>query len=219
MTSSPDAFVPLTLPELSSGRARPVAPLPLASNGTWALPELRVNPGGRRDPLPRRTDADEAYERGLGEGLSAGTARAEAALRPAIEALARVTEQLAAAEERFARDRARNVHSLALAVAQKLIQREVAADATIVSGLVAQALELLPLDAPIEVRLNPVDWTAIAAVSGEKERLEAAGRSRIQWVPDPALERGSFLLESALRVVDGRADVALRTLYERLGDE
>jgi flagellar biosynthesis/type III secretory pathway protein FliH len=68
----------------------------------------------------------------------------------------------------------------------------------------------------LDVRLHPAD---LEALGSSLDHLTPQGRGlTLQWVPDPALERGSFVVESALRVVDGRTDVALRTLYERLGD-
>jgi hypothetical protein len=41
----------------------------------------------------------------------------------------------------------------------------------------------------------------------------------VHWIADPSLDRGSFRLSSPERLVDGRADVALRSLYERLAIE
>jgi hypothetical protein len=40
----------------------------------------------------------------------------------------------------------------------------------------------------------------------------------IQWNADPTLGRGDFVVESPQRVVDGRLDVALQALYERMTD-
>jgi hypothetical protein len=60
------------------------------------------------------------------------------------------------------------------------------------------------------VRLNPADLGALGLGPG-------AG-APVQWTADPVLEPGSFVVESPARVVDGRTDVALRQLFERLTD-
>ena len=83
--------------------------------------------------------------------------------------------------------------------------------------LVHRGLELLPLDASMEVRLHPAD---LAQLEGELTRSSAHGEgSTIQCVEDPSLERGSFLLESPFRLIDGRVDHALSSFYERLEHE
>ena len=65
------------------------------------------------------------------------------------------------------------------------------------------------------MRLNPDDLAALGA-GHRAARAERPGARRSQWVADPTLERGSFLVESPTRIVDGRIDAALRQLYERL---
>jgi flagellar biosynthesis/type III secretory pathway protein FliH len=135
-------------------------------------------------------------------------------LGPALEALARIADQLEASRLRFDHDRERNLRGLALAVAHQIVQRELATDPSIVNDLVARALELMPASAPVEVRVSPGD---LAALSDDLQQLAAAGRPvPVQWLSDPALGPGSFMIESPLRIVDGRTDVALRTLFERL---
>jgi hypothetical protein len=69
----------------------------------------------------------------------------------------------------------------------------------------------------VEVRLNPDD---LAALGDRLNHMGAGGRSiHTQWMADSALDRGSFLLETPLRVVDGRTDDVLRALYDRLRND
>ena len=57
----------------------------------------------------------------------------------------------------------------------------------------------------------------LGAASVELELTEPDGRALIvHWVGDPTLDRGSFRVIGRERLVDGRVDVALRALYERL---
>ena len=133
-----------------------------------------------------------------------------------MQALTQVAEAFEASRAGFERDRERDLTGLALAVARRIVLREVTADPAIVRSLVTRALELLPLDRSFEVRLNPED---LGVLGTDLEGAVPPGIApMIQWAGDPALERGSFVIESPLRVVDGRSDVALRALYDRLGD-
>jgi len=219
MSSSRDALSPFLLPSLP-GDAAPGdpggSPFGRREDGTLELPALDA--ASALDPrgavAPRRTEADECYDRGFAEGLREGTARSEQRLRSALETLGRVGEYLHTAQSAFVRDRARDLHGLALAIARKLVQREVTADPALLRELVERALELVPLEPQLEVRLHPDD---LALLSGAVGEAGADGKpAPFKWLADPTIERGGFLVESPLRIVDGRTDFALRTLYERL---
>jgi flagellar biosynthesis/type III secretory pathway protein FliH len=160
---------------------------------------------------------EAAYTRGLAEGRAAGEEAVRRELGPPAVALAAAARELAARQEEFARDRTRNLHSLALVVAQKLLEQQVAASPTVIRDLVARALDLLPGDDVFAIRLNPAD---LQHARPELDSLAAAGRPlQLKWIPDPELSRGSFFMETPLRLIDGRTDTALRQLYERLEDE
>jgi flagellar assembly protein FliH len=214
MTSSAEPLAAAWLPRLDAwtdpgpGEEAPCAD----DSGALALPELISDPPPA--PAAARTESDHAWERGYAQGLAEGAIRAERVLQPAVEALAAVTTQLDASHTRFARERERDLEGLALAVARSLVQRELRSDPTIVRDLVVRALACVPAGPGVQVRLNPIDHEILAS---ELEALAATDRmGTVQWSADPALERGSFVVEGPQRIVDGRTDVALRDLYERL---
>ena len=218
MRSSPELPPPFLLPELPASFGSLVvaaAPFGERADGALELPELDARWMADADgSIPRRTEADEAHDRGFTEGLREGTVRSEQRVRVALETLGRVGEYLHTAQSAFVRDRARDLHGLALAVARKLIQREVTADPALLRELVDRALELVPLEPHLEVRLHPED---LSVLMGGPSAPEADGKgTAIKWLGDPTIERGGFLVESPLRIVDGRTDFALRSLYERL---
>ncbi len=162
-------------------------------------------------------EVQSAYERGFSEGREQGIAEGYEKMLPALETLSGLTEALEQTHADFRLDLERGLHALAIAVARQLIQREVTADPSIVSDLIVRALELVPHDLTLEVRLNPTD---LEVLQTKLDQIEIAGRPlNVQWMEDASLDRGSFLLETPLRVVDGRTDDALRALYERLSND
>jgi flagellar biosynthesis/type III secretory pathway protein FliH len=168
-------------------------------------------------PPPPANEADvveEARSRAYEQGLRDGIARKGEEVRQALLAFQRSVDELLNVRSEQMRVLGHYVNALAVAVAQKIVQREVATDASIVQALVTRGLELIPANTSIEVRMNAQDLEAIRA-----EIEETARRDRgepVQWLADPALERGSFVIESPQRVVNGNLDSALRALYERL---
>jgi flagellar assembly protein FliH len=154
------------------------------------------------------------YEEGFAAGEAAGREAGEALVEPALRALHGIMQRLEATEAEFARERERNLTALALVVARKLVQQEIEVRPDVLQSLVAKALELVPPGAASEVRMHPADLEAL--VPGI-EKMAVDGRApAVQWVGDPSLSRGGFLVDSPVRVVDGRVDSALRQLYERI---
>lgn len=205
MTSSsePLRWAPLSLVQ---GLAPPV------ESASW-LPTLRSSQE-ERAVNARESMEQAAYERGFADGESAAQSQVDECCRSALGGITRVIEHLESITSEFARDRERDLHGLAIAVARQILQHELSMESFAVVERVRKALELLPLDAVLEIRMNPED---LATLGGSVEGLIPAGRHvRLEWAPDPLVERGGFILESPQRIVDGRTDVALRNLYERL---
>ncbi len=183
--------------------------------GRWSPPRWT---GGVPAARPAPPDAHEAaFARGVLAGRAEGERRVEQDLGPVLAALQRAAERIEHAEIVFERDRAQLVIVLALAVARYLFQREVEHDPELVTGLAMRAVDLIPNEAPIEVRLHPADLDVMRAAGGVPSRPDSG--VRVDWVADPGLSRGDCVVESAARLVDGRLDVVLRQLSERLSHE
>ncbi len=183
--------------------------------GPWGLPDFAaaggLAPEAPLDPL------ELAHQRGYEQGLAEGVAQARRELEPAREALVRAVGEIRR-EVGAARQRAEaNLYALALALARWLMLREVAADPAAIEPLIRRAVALLPAGSTIGIHAHPADVEALSQGLGF---VEPDGRSiAVHWVADVSLDRGSFRLVSPERIIDGRVDVALRALYERLAGE
>jgi flagellar assembly protein FliH len=211
MSSSPETtgWAPPDFSAMNGGAAAP--------DGPFHFPDL-----GHRRPAAGSMAGDSdvlqaAWARGYAAGMAEADTRAENGVQSALKALSGVVERLESARAAVEREWKPNLFSLALAIARKLVQREVQTNPEIVLELVNRAIQLVPLDTTLEIRLNPVDLVLLG------ERLDQAlppdRALSVRWVSDPSLDPGAFLLETPQRIVDGRADVALRTLYDRLDDD
>jgi flagellar biosynthesis/type III secretory pathway protein FliH len=201
--------------------ARPTSSAPRVSAASspatgWAPPALEE----QRRPAPRRPARGErelGYEQGFTAGVEAGREAGDARVEPALRALDGLLQRLESTESEFARERERNLTALALVVARKLVQQEMEVHPEVLQSLVNRALEMVPAASASEVRMHPDDLEAL--VPGI-EKLALEGRvPAVQWVGDPSLFRGSFMVDSPVRVIDGRVDSALRQLYERIHDD
>ena len=230
MTSSPEIPAPCLLPDLSRAvparRRRAVAPSGRPAAGALELPELGACRVAARlarlapRPRPRPT---RRYERGLRGGT-----RARA--RPASEQRVRVGARDARARGRSAarrparelraRPRARPPRRSPSRSPRKLVQREVTADPALVRELVRPRARDGAARRPARGAAAPGRPRRAAERLAGGADGTGGQAAAIQWVGGPgASSAAAFVLESPQRIVDGRLDVALRSLYERLEHE
>jgi flagellar biosynthesis/type III secretory pathway protein FliH len=193
----------------------------IARFALWPLPELpgrgEQGLGASQGEPVGPTPVEEAWSRGHAAGRAEATEEANRTLKRAAGLLVSTAEALDAARLGVVRELEDAVYLLGLAIAKHLIQREVAADPAIVRELVHRGLDAFPVGSRVEIHLHPDDLTAL------RSQFELPGRdghaNDLQWLPDPAVERGGCTLETPHRVVDGRVDLALGDLYNRMRDD
>jgi flagellar assembly protein FliH len=147
------------------------------------------------------------YASGERAGVEAGAKRAEGMLRR----VAQTVEDLERLKTGLVHQTERQVVQLALALARRVVMRELTLDPDLVAAMAHVALERLGDGSPATIRLHPEDYAVVAAHRGE----QWAG-SHVSVVPDPALPRGGCLVESAFGVIDASVDAQLGELAAAL---
>jgi flagellar assembly protein FliH len=183
--------------------ARPAMPMPAAAStpaGTAAATPTAapVNDDAlmaeHRERLAalEREAFTKGYAQGERAGLEAGGKRAEAMLRR----VAQTIEELGGLRQTLIHETEREMVQLALALARRVVHREVTLDHELAAALAHVALERLGTNTPATIRLNPEDYTIVAQDSSRW------GGQAVTVVPDPAISRGGCLVESAFGSVD-----------------
>jgi flagellar assembly protein FliH len=103
---------------------------------------------------------------------------------------------------------------LALALARRVVHREVSLDPTLVAAMAHVALERLGDAAPATIKLHPDDF---ATISGQ--RGPAWEGAQVTILPDPAVVRGGCVVESDFGTVDGQIDAQFEEMSRALLDE
>jgi flagellar assembly protein FliH len=223
MSSSLDPKAKWDPPLLGDPQEKTGEWLPTLAEGTtskegWDLPELMESDDPMEDERSQMEESlARAYERGKAEGFQEGSSQAEEKLNSAILALRNVADSISASRRQHLQELDANLCALALAVAKKIVLRDISTEPSVVGEWVRRAIELVGPDAPIDVRLNPKDLELL-----ENQLAREPGEESIpdiRWVADQDLERGSFFVEGVHRIVDGRLDEALANLYGRIAHE
>lgn len=132
--------------------------------------------------------------------------------------LAAVTELLVAARASATRAQ-RNVESdlrvLAVRIAERILERELATRPETVVDIAAAALRQAGAPRDVLLRVHPDDLNALER--GRPRLLERCTRAQaVQFRPDPSLARGGCIVETELGTVDARLPIQLDAIERAL---
>jgi flagellar assembly protein FliH len=183
--------------------------------GAGAAPEGRSPAEARLAELDRNAErlAREAYDTGFREGQAAGRSQAAAELQSALERLAASIAELASLRSRLRREAEADLVQLSLAIARRVLRRELAVDPEAVRGLVLGALEKLQSIEIARVRVHPSHAAAIASC------LQGlANEKNVEVVPDSACAPGGVIFETQRGNLDASVDTQLLEIERGLAD-
>jgi flagellar biosynthesis/type III secretory pathway protein FliH len=132
-----------------------------------------------------------AFEQGVEHGRAAAGAEISARADAAIARAAAAAAELAAAAPRARAAAQDDIVRLSIAIAQRILRRELAIDAEALAGIVVAALDRLNRREIRRVRVSREDVAAV------ERNVRAAGvPPGVVVDADPSLERGSLIFET-----------------------
>jgi flagellar assembly protein FliH len=166
---------------------------------------------------PAAGDIDQRLEAVRREGLLEGQAAGRQSLAGEIEAmrqkLARSIEELTGARLRARREAEQDVVALALAVARRILHRELTVAPEALLGVVKAALDKIDAREVHQVRVSLPDAALL------RQFFEQMGPpQRMEVIADAALGPGSVLIESARGVLDASVDTQLAEIERGFAD-
>jgi flagellar assembly protein FliH len=167
--------------------------------------------GGDPDPQARVAELErelaQRTEQAFQEGQASGAQQAAARMEPLMDRLAGTLEELLRLKPRLRREAEQDLVRLSLAIARRILRRELTVDPEAVSGIVKAALDRLDAREVTRIRIRPSERAALErrlAGAGLPESVEIAG--------DPSLEPGAVILETTR----GRFDASVETQLEEI---
>ena len=157
--------------------------------------------------------AREAHAAGLREGEAAGRQRAAAELQPVIDRLARSMEEIGGLRTRLRAEAEADLIQLSLAIARRVLRRELAIDPEALHGLVLGALEKLSGQEISRVRVHP----AHAALVTESLRQNSTS-AKVEVIADPSRQLGAVIFETQRGNLDASVESQLQEIERGLAD-
>ncbi|HYM09665.1 MAG TPA: FliH/SctL family protein [Bryobacterales bacterium] len=210
--------MPSSVVKRDAARSLPPVDWPVwtAGGGVAAVPAGRGGAGRVGPPAAGAAELarveKEAYERGFREGEAAGARQGVEQFQGAMRAFAQSAAALAGHKPALRAEAEREAVMLSLAVAQRIVRRELAMDPTIVLAVVKACFEELGNAEIYRLRLHPQDVQPVAAYLHEQRG------ARIELIADAAIGRGGAVFETSQGRLDARVDTQLAEIERGLAD-
>ena len=151
--------------------------------------------------------SEEGLKEGREEGLKAGEEIAAARIEEMTALYTDALAEVAALKDTLRAQVEEEVVRLSLAIAKKIVQREINVDHTIIHTLVRVAMERVSGKSAITVRLSPVDYEYMVRKREDLARNE--GRE-IHFESDSAITQGSCVVQTETGDIDARIEEEFR---------
>jgi len=146
------------------------------------------------------------------QGEAAGRAQAQAELRPVLDQLARSVKELAGLRPRLREQAEQDLVRLAVAIARRVVRRELTIDPQTITGLVKAALEQLASGETARLLVHPGHEALV------RSYLAEGGRHTITVAADASLGPGCAVFETARGNLDASAEKQLAEIERGLTD-
>jgi flagellar assembly protein FliH len=157
----------------------------------------------------RATIERDAFGQGFAQGERAG-AEAHAARSEAILGrLKQTIGELQSLRAEMIHKTERQVVQLAVAMARRIVHRELTLDQELLTAMARVALDRLGESANATIRLHPDDFAATAATHDDPNSV-------VRVVADPMVRRGGCLVQSEFGLMDVSADAQIQELATAL---
>jgi flagellar assembly protein FliH len=204
-SSDSRSATPMAWGKLNSNAVDPAKPAPKDDQGAHLEAALKQ--------LQRRYDADiaAAHRRGFSEGEAHAKAGPAAEMEAAIQRMAQSVRDLAQLRPRLRRDAEADVVRLSLAIARRILRREMSVDPAAIQALAQVALQKLGRQEISRVYVHPHQAPAI------KVALESAGVGA-EVIPEITRESGTLIFETNQGLLDGSVKAQLEEIERGLTD-
>src|SRR5580704_15228296 len=153
----------------------------------------------------------EAHQRGVREGEAAATQKMAEQVKVKVELLGCSIEQLALHRAKIQREAEPELVRLALAIARRIMRRELTVDPDSLLGLLKAGLEKIESAEAHRVRVNPEHASTVAAL------LEGSARP-IEVTAEPGLPVGAVIFETSRGSIDVGMETQLKEIERGFAD-
>jgi flagellar assembly protein FliH len=188
-------------------------PSSVPSQITLPAPVRMLADGAGSATLLEGIDEREAYQKGFAEGTAVGKEQAAVEVQPVLDRLAHTLAELSSLRSRIRRDAEKDLLKLAVAIARRVLHREVTIDPESIEGLIKVALEKLQSRDLCRVRVHP---NHAAFMKSSFDRI--SNSKKIELIADASLRCGDVMFETEHGTLDASIESQLSEIERGFAD-
>lgn len=154
----------------------------------------------------------ESYQKGFSEGAAVGKEQAAAEVQPVIERLTKTLSELSTLRSKMRRESEKDLLKLSIAIARRVLHREVTVDPESIEGLIKVALEKLNTRDTCRVRIHPSHAEFL------KRSFDGTNSQKIELVADASLRPGDAIFDTAHGTLDASIESQLSEIERGFAD-
>lgn len=154
----------------------------------------------------------ESYQKGFSEGAAVGKEQAAAEVQPVIERLTKSLAELSSLRSKMRRESEKDLVKLSIAIARRVLHREVTVDPESIEGLIKVALDKLNTRDTCRVRIHPSHAEFL------KRSFDVGNSQKIELIADPSLRPGDAVFETAHGTLDASIESQLSEIERGFAD-
>jgi len=136
-------------------------------------------------------------------------------IETAIGMLKKAINEIELEKRKMIAEGEREILKMVLAIARKVIKKEIEVDSDIILRVTKDALRQVADAQKIVIKVNPLDWKRIKEV--EKELLpRGSNGNTIQVEMDESIKRGGCIINTERETIDARIDQQIREIEKAL---
>jgi flagellar assembly protein FliH len=155
----------------------------------------------------------QAKRAGFEEGEATARRNLEGTYKQTIANFAAQIGELAGLKKKLRREAEEDLVKLAIAIARRLIRRELSTDGVAILGLVKAALSRVEARDVIRIRVHPEDAKILQPCL-----VELSLPDRVELTADRSLERGAVIVETARGELDASVETQLTEIERGFAD-
>lgn len=148
---------------------------------------------------------EQAYQTGLEQGLEKGQKRAESVFDTAAQSLKKAADEMQRIQDSFDQDHQDTLIKLAMTIARKIVNYEIAANPEFVLSTIKSAVKMTMDREKLKIRIHPDDMD----ICHQKKPgiiKDIDGIKTIEFLPDIAVNRGGAIIEYVMGEIDARIE-------------
>ena len=154
---------------------------------------------------------EEARKRGYSEGFDQGKIDALKSMEEGVGNIFRASESIERFKNELYEDVKQDVIKLSLKIAETVVKAETAADSSLISGIIVDAVNKSSDAVKFTVCLNPADY-AVLNKNPEAVKNFIERQASINFIPDANLPGGDVIIKTDFGEIDARLETQLEQI-------